>query len=60
MLLKFDAFRDWLAMLAALVLCAGCRLWHLVSLRLLKAALAQQDVPKSLQTKTTGATVVFA
>ena len=27
------------------------RLWHLVSLRLLKAALAQQDVPKSLQTK---------
>ncbi len=27
------------------------RLWHLVSLRLLRAALAQQDVPKSLQTK---------
>jgi len=37
----------------------GFRLWHLVSLRLLRAALAQQDVPKSLQTKTTGATVVF-
>ena len=29
----------------------GFRLWHLVSLQLLKAALAQQDVPKSLQTK---------